>query len=80
MLRQYIDAAMRTAQYEIFEEDRSFFGKIPSLPGVYANEQTLEACRTELESVLEDWLLFSISQNLDVPELDGISLKVRKVA
>jgi predicted RNase H-like HicB family nuclease len=80
MLREYINAAMSAAQYRIFEEDKSYYGEIPLLQGVYANEKTLEECRKELESALEDWLLFSISQNLDIPEVDGISLKVRKVA
>jgi predicted RNase H-like HicB family nuclease len=80
MLREYIEAAMRTAEYKILEDDGSYFGHVPLLAGVYANESSLESCRNELESVLEDWILFSISQNLDIPELEGISLKVRKVA
>ena len=30
------------------------------------------------EEVLEDWLLFSISRNFDVPVVDGIDLKFRE--
>jgi hypothetical protein len=34
----------------------------------------LEACRQELESVLEDWLLFGLHKTLPIPVLDGIDL------
>lgn len=30
--------------------------------------------RQELQAVLEDWMLFRISERLDVPEVDGKSL------
>src|ERR1035438_8342307 len=50
MLTAYLRAAMRQARYEIVEDDGSFYGDIP---GVRANSKTLEACREELESVLE---------------------------
>lgn len=55
---------MRKAKYEKLEEDNSFYGEIPDFKGVYANEATLEECRNELESVLEDWILFSISKHI----------------
>jgi predicted RNase H-like HicB family nuclease len=56
MLTSYIRAAMRQARYEIVEDDGSFYGQIPAIPGVWANAKTLEACREELESVLEGWV------------------------
>ena len=56
MLTRYIQAAMRQAAYEILE-DGSFYGSIPGFPGLWANEATLEACREELQSALEDWIL-----------------------
>jgi len=61
MLTSYIRAAMRQARYEIVEDDGSFYGEIPALPGIWANATTLEACREELESVLEGWLLLSVA-------------------
>jgi hypothetical protein len=56
MLTDYIKAAMAEAQYKMIE-DGSFFSEIPSCQGVYANDLKLEVCRTELQEVLEDWLL-----------------------
>ncbi len=77
MIRPYIAAAMAKAEYKIYEEDNTFFGEIPGFQGVWANNDTLEECRTELEEVLEVWLLFSISRNLDVPVVDGIDINIK---
>jgi predicted RNase H-like HicB family nuclease len=80
MIRQYIDAAMRRARYEILAEDSTYYGEIPGMEGVYANAATLEACRDELEEVLEEWVLFRVSRSLAVPVVDGRDLQVRKVS
>ncbi len=81
MLTQYIQAAMKQARYEIFPDDGTFYGEIPTCEGVYANAETLEACREELQEVLEDWILLSLTLNLPLPVLDNIDLKItREVA
>ena len=67
MLTAYIKAAMRTATYEILADDKSFYGEITGFDGVYANADTLEACRDELEEVLEEWILFRTAKNLPLP-------------
>ena len=78
MITEYIHAAMSLATYEILE-DKTFYGEITGFKGVYANETSLEKCREELESVLEDWILFSISKNQDLPVVNGLSLEVKEV-
>lgn len=80
MLTAYIRAAMRGARYEIVEDDGSFYGHIPGIRGVWANAKTLEACREELESVLEGWLLLSIADHSAIPEIDGHRVEIREVA
>ncbi len=80
MLTSYIRAAMRQARYEIVEDDGSFYGEIPSIPGVWANAKTLEGCREELESVLEGWVLVSIADHSPIPEIDGNRIEIRQVA
>jgi predicted RNase H-like HicB family nuclease len=72
MLTAYIRAAMGQAQYEIIEDDQSFFGSIGLIPGVWANAKSLEACREELESVLEGWLALGLRLGHPIPEIDGI--------
>ena len=78
MITEYIQAAMSKAHYEIIEDDGSFYGEIPECHGVFANEQTLETCRSELERTLEDWILLRIHKNFDIPVIDGIELKVKR--
>ena len=69
MLTNYIRAAMKMAKYEILPDDNTFYGEIQGFDGVYANADSLEACRDELEEVLEDWILFRVSKNLSLPEV-----------
>lgn len=75
MLTEYIRAAMRHAKYEILE-DGTFFGTIPGLKGLWANGQTLEACREELQSTLEDWILVRVRLGHEIPAIDDIDLNV----
>jgi predicted RNase H-like HicB family nuclease len=77
MLTNYIRAAMRSARYEILPDDGSFYGEIPGFRGLWANAPTLEACREELESALEDWILIHVADQLQLPVVEGIELTVR---
>jgi predicted RNase H-like HicB family nuclease len=61
MLMNYIRVAMHRARYEILPDDGTFYGEIPGFAGVYANADTLEACREELREVLEEWILLRAS-------------------
>ena len=79
MLTSYLRAAMHQARYEIVEDDGSFYGEIPAIRGIWANAQTLEACREELESVLEGWVLLSIADHSPIPDIDGNRLDIREV-
>jgi predicted RNase H-like HicB family nuclease len=79
-INQYIAEALRRAHYELLENGEGFFGSIPQLTGVWAQASTLEECREELKSALEDWLLFSLSRHDPIPAMDGIDLEIREVA
>lgn len=73
MLTTYIRAAMRHAKYEILE-DGTFYGEIPGFDGVYANADTLEACREELQEVLEEWIVLGLRLGHSLPVVDGLQL------
>ncbi len=64
MLTKFINKAMEHAHYEILTDDKSYYGEIRECQGVYANADTLEECRKELEEVLEEWILFRMYKNL----------------
>ena len=59
MLTDFIQKRLQSAKYKILK-DRTYFGQIPEIRGIWANAKTLEACRKELQEVLEDWLVLSI--------------------
>ncbi|HEX9868446.1 MAG TPA: type II toxin-antitoxin system HicB family antitoxin [Candidatus Tectomicrobia bacterium] len=80
MLTRYIRATMHRARYEILSDDGTFYGEIQGFDGVYANAKTLEACREELEEVLEEWILLRVSKHLPLPVVDGIELTIKEVA
>lgn len=75
MLEEYIAEAMKQAHYELIEDEEPFYGEIPSLAGVWATGKTLEECRENLKSVLEEWIVLSLRKGLELPELNGISIK-----
>lgn len=74
MLTTYIAKAL---EHAIFErpEDGQWYGEISLCPGVWATGDSQEACRKELQEVLEEWLLLKLRDNdLDIPVIEGICL------
>lgn len=69
MTPEYIQSAMRNANYELLEGDEGFYGEIPGFQGVWVNAPTLEACREELAEVLEEWLMFRSKEELKIPAM-----------
>jgi len=80
MLTAYINAAMRSAHYDILEGGEGYIGKIPGLQGVWANADILEACRDELREVSEEWIILGLKMNHRIPVIDGLELNLEKVA
>jgi len=71
MLRHDIATALEQARYELLADGGGYYAEIPDCQGVYANEPTLEACRREIESVLEGWILIRVSRGLPLPTICG---------
>lgn len=66
MLSEFISKQMVKARYKLLR-DGSYFGEVPGLKGVWANADALEDCRTELQEVLEDWLVIKVRSGDAVP-------------
>jgi len=75
MIRRYLIEAMRRAKYKILE-DGTYYGWVDELPGVWANKETLEECRNELEAVVDDWLLLGLKLGHAIPPLGEIDLNI----
>lgn len=76
MLTAYITAAMSRARYKLLD-DGTYFGEIPGLQGVWANAKALEACRAELQEVLEDWLVVKLRDGDAIPRIGRVQLAGR---
>ncbi len=72
MLSEFIARKLKDAKYRLLK-NRTYFGEIPGLRGVWANAKNLEDCRRELQEVLEDWILLKVRDRERVP---GFELKV----
>lgn len=79
MLTQYLDAAMRHAEYERLPDD-TWYGHIAGFPGLWASEPTREETVAELRSALEDWLLVTLRSGERSPVVDGLDLNAVRVA
>jgi predicted RNase H-like HicB family nuclease len=74
MLTDYIAKALEHATFE-GPEDGRWYAEIPCCPGVWATGDSQDACRKELQEVLEEWLLLKLRDNdSDIPVIDGICL------
>ena len=51
MIREYIEAALERARYEIIDDEEPYYGEVPELQGVWATGRTLEECRRNLIEV-----------------------------
>jgi predicted RNase H-like HicB family nuclease len=74
MLTEYIQEALKRAQYQIIQDDEPYYAEIPELKGVWATGKNLEECRKNLIEVIEGWLILSIKKNLPIPKLGEISI------
>ena len=73
MLTRYIQAALAHAVYESLDEE-GWYARVPDLDTVWASGPTIEACRAELQRVVEDWLVLRLRDHRPIPTLDGITL------
>ena len=84
MLSKYIEKALPKTQYKLLE-NATWFAEIPSFEGVWANANTVEECRYELQEVLEEWLVLKIRDRDLIPiptnkKMLGTNLIVNRVS
>jgi len=79
MIAEYCGKALEKAEYRRLE-DGTWFAEIPGFAGVWASAATVEHCRAELLSVLEEWLLLKLKDGDLIPEIDGHKIGISKIA
>jgi predicted RNase H-like HicB family nuclease len=76
MLTEYIQKAMEIAHYEIIEDEGAFWAEIPGVQGVWGRAETLEKCREELRETFEEWIIFRLKSNLDLPVIQNLDINI----
>lgn len=78
MLFEYAQKAIEKAQYKRLV-DGTWYAEIPGFKGVWANAKSVEACRKELWTVLEEWLILKLQDREPIPKISGVTLRIREV-
>ena len=76
MITRYVASALERAEYRLLD-DGTFAATVRGLRGVIATGATLEACRSDLAEVIEEWVLVRVARGLAIPALDGATIRVR---
>jgi predicted RNase H-like HicB family nuclease len=79
MIFEYCQKAIEKAEYKRLD-DGTWFSEIPGFKGVWANAGAVEDCRKELITVLEEWIILKLRDGEIVPEVDGLSVEITRVA
>lgn len=79
MIFEYCQKAIEKAEYKKLD-DGTWYAEMPGFKGVWANSETVEECRRELISVLEEWIVLKLRDGDVVPEVDGLSVQICRVA
>lgn len=75
MIVEYINAALEKARFEKIADRNPYYAEIPGLKGVWATGKSQADCRRRLAETLEGWIIVRLRRGLDLPRVNGISLK-----
>ena len=75
MLTEYVEEALKRAQYEIIDDAEPYYGEVKELKGIWATGKTLEECRNRLKEVIEGWILVSVKRGLSIPSIGTAEIK-----
>ena len=79
MIFEYCQKAIEKVECKKLD-DGTWFSEIPGFKGVWANAGAVEDCRKELITVLEEWIILKFRHVETVPEVDGLSVQITRVA
>ena len=75
MFSEYIQAALKLAEYDTLE-DGSYVATVKGLQGVIAIGDSVEECRRDLIEVIEGWIVLRLKLGDSIPPIQGISINV----
>jgi predicted RNase H-like HicB family nuclease len=77
-LSQYLDAAIKKAEYER-DEDGFIVAQVPDMDGFYAQGDTFEEARQNLREVIEGNILLALQLGWEIPAIEGVVFEERDV-
>ena len=69
MIKEYIEATLERAKYELIDDGEPYYGEVPDLAGIWATGKTLEECRRNLTEVIDGWIVIRLRRGLPIPPL-----------
>ena len=79
MIIEYCQKAIEKAEYKKLE-DGTWFAEMPGFKGVWSNGETVEECRRELLTVLEEWIILKLRDRDSIPDVDGVRVQITELA
>ena len=79
MIIEYCQKTVGKAKYRELD-DGTWFAEIDRFEGVWGNGVTVEECRNDLISALEEWLILKLQDGDELPVVDDLEIKVSEVA
>ena len=67
MFQEFLFFYLNKAKYELIEQEKTYYGEIPELKGVWATGKTLEECRRNLLETIERWVILRLKKDLPIP-------------
>jgi predicted RNase H-like HicB family nuclease len=75
MFNEYIQAALKHANYEMLEDD-TYMATVDGLQGVIAVGDSIEDCRQDLIEVIEGWVALGLRMGHSIPPIDGRTIDI----
>ena len=77
-LSHYIDAALKHAEYER-DENGMVVATVPGGTGFFAEGETYEEARSNLEDVIEGNVILALQLGWDIPAISGVDIREEDV-
>jgi predicted RNase H-like HicB family nuclease len=74
VLSKYVEAALKKAEYSK-DEDGIIIAKIPGASGYFAQGDTFEEARANLQDVIEGNVILALQLGLEIPQIEGVEIK-----
>ena len=68
MISAYIAKQLAKAKYEFDPNTKSWCAWVSSLPGVYAQAESVEEVRSELADVIEEYIIVKLKSGQNLPQ------------